>query len=158
MILRYKKYIFNTLLIKKYYVQTQKNQVIRKGPNQNNNKNEDSMLVCFCRPPSIPLPTLVWFPIFFFFFFFNSFVIAILVIRKGPTVLLHEFDKKEVTGRFFWLLPVLVLFLGSNCQGSKNYPLHVSRTHSFSVPNIEVRWPIQQKRATGLLLSYAHIP
>jgi hypothetical protein len=101
---------------------------------------------------------LVWFPIFFFFFFFNSFVIAILVIRKGPTVLLHEFDKKEVTGRFFWLLPVLVLFLGSNCQGSKNYPLHVSRTHSFSVPNIEVRWPIQQKRATGLLLSYAHIP
>jgi hypothetical protein len=29
--------------------------------------------------------------------------------------LLHEFDKKEVTGRFFWLLPVLVLFLGSNC-------------------------------------------
>jgi hypothetical protein len=45
MILRYKKYIFNTLLIKKYYVQTQKNQVIRKGPNQNNNKNKDSIKV-----------------------------------------------------------------------------------------------------------------
>jgi hypothetical protein len=37
----------------------------------------------------------------FLLFFFNSFVIAILVIRKGPTFLLHEFDKKEVTGRFF---------------------------------------------------------